>query len=137
VVAPGLPATPTGSILSSSSDKSKKNSRLAPYAFLYKPDFKVLARTQISATPWSTLGNKTSPTMQTNSLSLHDNQEMLHDREHTTATKRKCAREREREEERQRARNGDKAKENERREGHKGNEEAEENYFLLFWMKTE
>jgi len=34
--------------------------------------------------------------MQTNSLSLHDNQEMLHDREQATATKRKCARERER-----------------------------------------
>jgi hypothetical protein len=47
------------------------------------------------------------------------------------------AREREREEERQRARNGDKTKERERRGGRKGNEEAEENYFLLFWMKTE
>ncbi len=34
--------------------------------------------------------------MQTNSLSLHDNQEMLHDREQATATKRKCARERKR-----------------------------------------
>ncbi len=50
--------------------------------------------------------------MQTKSLSLHDNQEMLHDREHATAKKRKCARERE---ERQRARNGDKTKEREKR----------------------
>ncbi len=66
---------------------------------------------------------------------------MLHDREHAKATKRKCAgeRETETEEERQRARNGDKTKEREREErgGHEGNEEAEENYFLLFWMKTE
>jgi len=57
--------------------------------------------------------------MQTNSLSLHDNQEMLHHREHAKATKRKRAEERETEteEERQRARNGDKTKERERRGG--------------------
>jgi hypothetical protein len=76
--------------------------------------------------------------MQTNSLSLHDNQETLHDREHATATKRMCVREREKErrgatERRQWRQN---KREREKR-GHKGNEVAEENYFLLFWMKTE
>jgi hypothetical protein len=62
---------------------------------------------------------------------------MLHDREHATATKRKCARERERRGATESTQWRQNKREREKRGGHNGNEEAEENYFLLFWMKTE